>query len=157
MLSFRNSTRFIAAAVLAVAIGMLVHAHNTSNASAANALAAGAALPQIWHGPTSAYLSSILFGGSVLAVIAAVTSFVRKRAEPHAWIAAIAAVTIAFGTGQCIGPLLSGALSDGPNGVHAGPWLSVRILAVASVVAAFQPEPAIHHRHPAEARNAAGK
>jgi hypothetical protein len=131
VLSFRNSTRFIAAAALAVAIGILVDAHNTSNASAPNALAAGAALPQIWHGPTSAYLSSILFGGSVLAVIAAVTSFVRKAAEPHA-----------FGTGQCIGPLLSGALSDGPNGVRAGLWLSVDILAVASVVAAFQPEPA---------------
>jgi MFS family permease len=107
-----------------------------------NALAAGAALPPIWHGPTSAYLSSILFGGSVLAVIAAVTSFVRKAAEPHAWTGAIAAVTIAFGTGQSIGPLLSGALSDGPNGVRAGLWLSVDILAVASVVAAFQPEPA---------------
>ncbi len=31
---------------------------------------------------------------------------------------------------------------DGPNGVRAGLWLSVGILAVASVVAAFQPEPA---------------
>jgi hypothetical protein len=63
VLSFRNSTRFIAAAALAVAIGILVDAHNTSNASAPNALAAGAALPKIWHGPTSAHLSSILFGG----------------------------------------------------------------------------------------------
>lgn len=105
-------------------------------------VAAGAALPLIWHGPTSAYLSSILFGGSVLAVIAAVTSFARKAAKPHAWTAAIAALTIAFGIGQCIGPLLSGALSDGPNGVRAGLWLSVGILVVASVVAAFQPEPA---------------
>jgi predicted MFS family arabinose efflux permease len=105
-------------------------------------VAAGAVLPLIWHGPTSAYLSSILFGGSVLAVIAAVTSFARKAAKPHAWTAAIAALTIAFGIGQCIGPLLSGALSDGPNGVRAGLWLSVGILVVASVVAAFQPEPA---------------
>ncbi len=105
-------------------------------------VAAGAALPLIWHGPTSAYLSSILFGGSVLAVIAAVTSFARKAAKPHAWTAAIAALTIAFGIGQCVGPLLTGALSDGPNGVRAGLWLSVGILAVASVVAAFQPEPA---------------
>jgi predicted MFS family arabinose efflux permease len=105
-------------------------------------VAAGAALPLIWHGPTSAFLSSILFGGSVLAVIAAVTSFARKAAKPHAWTAAIAALTIAFGIGQCVGPLLSGALSDGPNGIRAGLWLSVGILTVASVVAAFQPEPA---------------
>jgi predicted MFS family arabinose efflux permease len=105
-------------------------------------VAVGVALPLIWHGPTSAYLSSILFGGSVLAVIAAVTSFARKAAKPHAWTAAIAALTIAFGIGQIIGPLLGGALSDGPNGVRAGLWLSVGILVVASVVAAFQSEPA---------------
>lgn len=102
----------------------------------------GAALPLLWHGPVGAYLSSILFGGSVLAVIAAVTSFARRAAKPHAWTAAIAALTIAFGIGQCIGPVLSGALSDGPNGVRAGLWVSVGILLVATVVAAFQPEPA---------------
>ena len=34
MLSFRNSMGFIAVAALAVAIGMLVHAHDTSNAAA---------------------------------------------------------------------------------------------------------------------------
>jgi predicted MFS family arabinose efflux permease len=105
-------------------------------------VAAGAVLPLIWHGPSSAYLSAIFFGGSALAVIAAVTSFARRAAKPHAWTAAIAALTIAFGIGQCIGPLLSGALSDGPNGVRAGLWLSVGILVVASVVATFQPEPA---------------
>jgi predicted MFS family arabinose efflux permease len=101
----------------------------------------GAALPLIWHGPIGAYLSSILFGGSVLAVIAAVTSFARRAAKPHALTAAIAALTIAFGIGQCIGPLLSGSLSDGPNGVRTGLWLSVGILIVATIVAAFQPEP----------------
>jgi predicted MFS family arabinose efflux permease len=101
----------------------------------------GAALPLLWHGPIGAYLSSILFGGSVLAVIAAVTSFARRAAKPHALTAAIAALTIAFGIGQCIGPLLSGALSDGPNGVRTGLWLSVGILIVATIVAAFQPEP----------------
>ncbi|WP_210191720.1 MULTISPECIES: YbfB/YjiJ family MFS transporter [Rhodomicrobium] len=101
----------------------------------------GAALPLLWHGPIAAYLSAILFGGSVLAVVAAVTSFARRAAKPHAWTAAIAALTIAFGIGQCIGPLLSGVLSDGPNGVRTGLWLSVGILMVATVVAAFQPEP----------------
>ncbi|HEY4254636.1 MAG TPA: YbfB/YjiJ family MFS transporter, partial [Roseomonas sp.] len=93
-------------------------------------VAIGAALPLVWHGAVAAYASSVLFGGSVLAVIAAVTSFARRAARPHAWTAAIAALTIAFGIGQCIGPLLSGALSDGPDGVRAGLWLSVAILAV---------------------------
>jgi predicted MFS family arabinose efflux permease len=101
----------------------------------------GAALPLLRPEPTGAYLSAILFGGSFLAVIAAVTSFARRAAKPHAWTAAIAALTIAFGIGQCIGPVITGALSDGPNGIRAGLWLSVGILMVSTIVAAFQPEP----------------
>lgn len=105
-------------------------------------VAIGAALPLLWPTPTGAYLSAILFGGSFLAVIAAVTSFARRAAKPHAWTAAIGALTISFGIGQCIGPVLSGALSDGPNGIRSGLWLSVGILIAATVIAAFQPEPA---------------
>jgi predicted MFS family arabinose efflux permease len=102
----------------------------------------GTAVPLLWSAPAGAYLSAILFGGSVLAVVAAVTSFARRAAKPHAWTAAIAALTVAFGLGQCIGPVLSGALSDGPSGLRAGLWLSVGILAAAAVVAALQREPA---------------
>lgn len=58
---------------------------------------------------------------ATVATVAAVTSFARRAAKPHAWNSAIAALTVAFGVGQCIGPVLSGALSD--------------------IVAAFQPEP----------------
>ncbi len=104
-------------------------------------LAVGAALPLLWPTPAGAYASAVLFGGSFLAVVTAVTSFARRAAKPHAWTAAIAALTIAFGLGQCIGPVLSGALSDGPGGVRIGLWLSVGILAAAAMVAAFQPEP----------------
>jgi predicted MFS family arabinose efflux permease len=102
----------------------------------------GAAVPLIWQGAAGAYLSAVLFGGSFLAVLAAVTSFARRAAMPHAWTAAIAALTIAFGLGQCIGPVLSGALSDGASGLRAGLWLSVGILAVAIFVAMLQSEPA---------------
>jgi predicted MFS family arabinose efflux permease len=101
----------------------------------------GAAVPLLWSAPAGAYLSAILFGGSFLAVLAAVTSFARRAAKPHAWTTAIAALTIAFGLGQCIGPLLSGALSDGPSGLRTGLWLSVGILATATFVAVLQPEP----------------
>lgn len=104
-------------------------------------VAMGAAVPLLWSAAAGAYLSAVLFGSSFLAVIASVTSFARKSAKPHAWTAAIAALTIAFGLGQCIGPILSGALADGASGVRSGLWLSVGILIVASIVAAFQPEP----------------
>lgn len=105
-------------------------------------VALGAAIPLLGGHAPGAYLSAFLFGGSFLSVIAAVTSFARRAAQPHAWTAAIAALTIAFGLGQCVGPVLSGVLSDGPNGVRVGLWLSVGILALGSVIAAFQPEPA---------------
>lgn len=101
----------------------------------------GAALPLLLPTPTGAYASAILFGGSFLAVITAVTSFARRAVKPYARTAAIGALTISFGIGQCIGPVLSGALSDGPNGIRAGLWLSVFILMAAAVIAAFQPEP----------------
>jgi predicted MFS family arabinose efflux permease len=105
----------------------------------------GTMVPLLWSAQAGAYLSAILFGGSFLAVLAAVTSFARRAAKPHAWTAAIATLTVALGVGQCIGPVLSGALSDGPNGLRAGLWLSVGILAFATVVAALQREPAAHH------------
>ena len=110
-------------------------------AATIGAVTLGAAMPLVWGGITGAFLSAILFGGSFLAVVAAVTSFARRVARPHAWTTVIAALTVAFGIGQSIGPVLSGALSDGPGGVKAGLWLSVAILAVASVVAATQREP----------------
>ena len=101
----------------------------------------GAAMPLVWGGVIGAFLSAILFGGSFLAVVAAVTSFARRAAKPHAWTSVIAALTVAFGIGQSIGPVLSGTLSDGPGGVRAGLWLSVAILALASLIAATQREP----------------
>jgi len=101
----------------------------------------GAAVPLLWSGQVGAYLSAVLFGGSFLAVVASAAAFARKSAPPQSWTTAIGAMTIAFGLGQCIGPVLSGLLSDGPNGVRTGLWVSVCILLAGMVVAAWQPEP----------------
>jgi predicted MFS family arabinose efflux permease len=105
-------------------------------------LTIGTAAPLLWSTPAGAYLSAILFGGSFLAVLVAVASFARRAFKPHAVTGAIGTLTVVFGIGQCIGPVLSGALADGPNGLKAGLWLSVAILAVGALVAAFQSEPA---------------
>lgn len=110
-------------------------------AATTGVLTLGALLPLIGAGAAGAYLSAVLFGGSFLAVVTAATTFARKAAPPRAWTAAIAALTVAFGLGQCIGPVLSGALSDGPAGVRAGLWLSVIVLMVATLVALMQREP----------------
>ena len=100
----------------------------------------GAALPLISGGRPIAYLSALLFGGSFLSTITAVTSFARRAAPPEAWTRAIAALTVAFGIGQCVGPILSGYLSDGPEGVRTGLEVSAAILLVSGVVIAFQRE-----------------
>ncbi len=100
----------------------------------------GAMLPLISGSRPIAYLSALLFGGSFLSTITAVTSFARRAAPPEAWTRAIAALTVAFGIGQCVGPILSGYLSDGPEGVRTGLEVSAAILLVSAVVIAFQRE-----------------
>jgi predicted MFS family arabinose efflux permease len=104
------------------------------------AVTLGAALPLVSSGRPVAYLSALIFGGSFLSTITAVTSFARRAAPPEAWTRAIAALTVAFGIGQCVGPVLSGYLSDGPNGVRAGLEISAAILLAAAVLISFQRE-----------------
>jgi predicted MFS family arabinose efflux permease len=111
-------------------------------AATLSVLTAGTAAPLISSAPAGAYFSAILFGGSFLAVLAAVASFARRAFKPHAVTGAIGTLTVVFGIGQCIGPVMSGALADGPSGLKAGLWLSVVILGVGAIVAAFQREPA---------------
>jgi predicted MFS family arabinose efflux permease len=100
----------------------------------------GAALPLLSNSRPIAYLSALLFGGSFLSTITAVTSYARRAAPPQAWTKAIAALTVAFGIGQCVGPILSGYLSDGPGGVRAGLEVSAVVLLASAVVIAFQRE-----------------
>jgi predicted MFS family arabinose efflux permease len=104
------------------------------------AVALGAMLPLLSSSRPIAYLSALIFGGSFLSVITAVTSFVRRAAPPEAWTKAIAALTVAFGIGQCVGPTLSGYLSDGPTGVRLGLKVSVAILVASATLIAFQRE-----------------
>jgi predicted MFS family arabinose efflux permease len=104
------------------------------------AVTLGAALPLVSSGRPVAYLSAVIFGSSFLSTITAVTSFARRAAPPQAWTKAIAALTVAFGIGQCVGPILSGYLSDGPNGVRAGLEISAAILLTGAVVISFQRE-----------------
>jgi predicted MFS family arabinose efflux permease len=100
--------------------------------------AVGAAIPVFADGPGAALTSAVLFGGAFLATAAAVTTVVRHAAPPYAWGAAIGALTTVFALGQCVGPLLTGALSD-QNGVQAGMALSAVLLAVGALVALAQP------------------
>ncbi|MBV9921040.1 MAG: YbfB/YjiJ family MFS transporter, partial [Pseudonocardia sp.] len=100
--------------------------------------AVGAAVPVVADGPAAAITSAILFGGAFVATAAAVTAVVRDAAPPHAWGRAVGALTTGFAAGQCVGPVLTGALSD-QSGVRAGMAVSAALLAVGAVVALAQP------------------
>jgi predicted MFS family arabinose efflux permease len=110
--------------------------------AAANAVAAlGAILPVLLPTHAAVFFAAVLFGGSFLIVPTSVTAFARKAAPPHAWTAAIAMLTAGFAIGQCIGPWLTGEVSDRSYGVAGGLLLSGGILAGAAVIALLQREP----------------
>ncbi len=110
--------------------------------AAANAVVTlGAVLPVLLPTREAAYAAAVLFGGSFLIVPTSVTAFARKAVAPGAWTAAIAMLTTGFAIGQCIGPWLSGEVSDRSYGVAGGLLLSGGVLAVAAVIALLQREP----------------
>lgn len=104
-------------------------------------LTGGAVAPLLAATTGAAFLSAVLFGGSMMAAPSAATAFVRKARPPHAWTAEIGRLTVLFGLGQCIGPVLAGALSDSPAGIRLGLFVSVGILALGSAIAGLQREP----------------
>ena len=110
-------------------------------AAANGVVTVGTVLPILLASPTAAYVSALLFGGSFLIVPTATTALVRKTAPPHAWTAAIAAMTVGFAVGQCIGPWLSGVVSDTGLGLAGGLLVSGAFLAAAALIALAQPEP----------------
>jgi predicted MFS family arabinose efflux permease len=104
-------------------------------------LAAGALAPMVSAGTAAAFLSAVLFGSAQMAGPAAVTVLVRRARAPQAWTAEIGRLTVLFGLGQCVGPLLAGALADSPAGVRLGLLVSVGILGLATIAAMFQRDP----------------
>ncbi|MGI8912689.1 MAG: YbfB/YjiJ family MFS transporter [Chloroflexota bacterium] len=103
-------------------------------------VAIGAALPITNPSLVVALLSALLFGGSFLNVVTAVTAIARRALPPHAWTGGIAALTVVFAIGQCVGPVLSGVLADRSGGVRLGLSLSAALLLLGAFVALGQRE-----------------
>ena len=74
--------------------------------------AIGAALPIFGHSPLLLAISALVFGVAFFAVVGSTTAFVRFNYPPADWPAGIAAMTIAFGIGQTLGPIAVGAITD---------------------------------------------
>ncbi len=101
-------------------------------------LAVGAILPLWQTGFAVMIASAIIYGGSFYVAPTAVTAFARKALPPQQWAEAIAGFTILFAVCQCIGPILSGAISDAAGSLFAGLGFSALLLAIGAVVALLQ-------------------
>ncbi|ABD05045.1 conserved hypothetical protein [Rhodopseudomonas palustris HaA2] len=100
--------------------------------------AVGAVLPLFGLSPLMLAISALVFGVSFFAVVASTTAFVRFNYSQAQWPGAIAAMTIAFGIGQTLGPLLVGAITDAIGSLSSALAVSAATLALGAVLSAFQ-------------------
>lgn len=101
----------------------------------------GALLPVLSSGVAATFLSAALFGTSFLVVITAVTAAARDCLPQQHWTPGIAVLTVAFALGQCVGPVLSGAVSDGPGGMAGGLLIGAVLVLAAAASALFHRNP----------------
>jgi predicted MFS family arabinose efflux permease len=100
--------------------------------------ATGAALPLFGHSVVLLAISALVFGVAFFAVVGSTTAFVRFNYPPAAWPAGIAAMTIAFGIGQTLGPIAVGAVTDAFGSLSYALNVSAAMLAVGATASAFQ-------------------
>jgi predicted MFS family arabinose efflux permease len=100
--------------------------------------AIGAALPIFGQSVWLLGLSALVFGVAFFAVVGSTTAFVRFNYPPQAWPVAIAAMTISFGIGQTLGPIVVGAITDAVGSLSFALNISAAMLALGAVLSAFQ-------------------
>jgi predicted MFS family arabinose efflux permease len=100
--------------------------------------AIGAGLPIFGHSPLLLAVSALVFGVAFFAVVGSTTAFVRFNYPPESWPTAIAALTISFGIGQTIGPIVVGAITDAIGSLSFALNISAAMLALGAVLSAFQ-------------------
>jgi predicted MFS family arabinose efflux permease len=106
--------------------------------------ATGAALPLFGHSAPWLAASALVFGVSFFAVVGSTTAFVRFNYPPAAWPKGIAAMTIAFGVGQTLGPIATGAITDALGSLSYALNAGAAMLALGAIAALFQGRLARH-------------
>ena len=100
--------------------------------------AIGATLPLFGHSPLLLGISALVFGVAFFAVVGSTTAFVRFNYPVTFWPSGIAAMTIAFGIGQTLGPIAVGAVTDALGSLSYALNVSAALLALGAILAAFQ-------------------
>ncbi|NJN18028.1 MAG: YbfB/YjiJ family MFS transporter [Oscillochloris sp.] len=96
-------------------------------------LAIASFLPVLLSGATSLALSAVLFGGSFLAIVAAISTEVQRQIPADRWAVMMGHAVSLFAFGQLLGPTLTGLVSDLPGGLALGMLLSGAVLGLAAV------------------------
>ena len=100
--------------------------------------AIGAGLPMLGHSTAWLATSAVVFGVAFFAVVGSTTAFVRFNYPPTTWPTAIAAMTISFGVGQTLGPIVVGAITDALGSLSYALNVSAALLALGAVLALLQ-------------------
>jgi predicted MFS family arabinose efflux permease len=100
-------------------------------------LAVATLLPALFAQPWVAFVSGLLFGATFLSAVASTTAFVRHNLPASHWAKGISAFTIVFASGQIVGPIVIGWVSDGA-GLARGLVYSALLLVAGAVLAACQ-------------------
>jgi predicted MFS family arabinose efflux permease len=117
---------------------MALHRGGLSTTIILTVNAIGAALPLFGLSTGMLAISALVFGVSFFAVVASTTAFVRFNYSQAEWPGAIAAMTIAFGIGQTLGPLVVGAITDAIGSLSSALAVSAATLALGALLSAFQ-------------------
>jgi MFS family permease len=80
----------------------------------------------------------VVFGVAFFAVVGSTTAFVRFNYPSEMWPTAIAAMTISFGVGQTLGPIVVGAITDALGSLSYALNVSAALLALGAVLALLQ-------------------
>lgn len=100
--------------------------------------AIGAGLPMLGHSTAWLATSAVVFGVAFFAVVGSTTAFVRFNYPPEMWPRAIAAMTISFGLGQTLGPIVVGAITDALGSLSYALNVSAALLALGALAALCQ-------------------
>ena len=100
--------------------------------------ALGASLPILGNSTAWLATSAIVFGVAFFAVVGSTTAFVRFNYPPAVWPTAIAAMTISFGIGQTLGPIVVGAITDALGSLSYALNVSAALLVLGALAALCQ-------------------
>lgn len=101
-------------------------------------LGVAAILPALTSNIVAVFVSSLVFGGVFLSVVASTTALVRHNLPQAGWSVGISAFTVVFAVGQIVGPAMVGWIADGPGGLERGLIVSAVALFIGAALASRQ-------------------